>query len=56
MMAHGPIINELVAPSTLLVKDKQHAVQTGYSIVKNPNLDECSKHEMDALGDSSLLT
>ena len=56
MMAHGPIINELVAPSTLLVKDKQHAVQTGYSIVKDLDLNECSEHEADALGDFGFLT
>ena len=55
MMTHGPIINEPVAPAALLVKDKQHTFQTAYSIIKDPDLDECSEHETDALGDSNLF-
>ena len=56
MMAHGPITNEPIPPPpALLVKDKQLALQTTYSIVKNLNLDKCSEHEMDALGDSVLF-
>lgn len=52
MTTHGPITNKPIPPPALLVKDKQHALQTTYSIVKNLNLDKCSEHEMDALGDS----
>ena len=55
MTTHGPIINEPVAPTALLVKDKQHTVQTSYSIIKDLDLDECSEHETDALGDSNLF-
>ena len=55
MTAHGPVINELVALATFLMKDKQHTVQTMYSIVKDPDLNECSEHETDALGDSNLF-
>lgn len=55
MMAHDSVINEPMAPSTLLMKDKQHVVQTGYSIVKDLDLNECSEHETDALGDFGLF-
>jgi len=56
MMAHGPIINELITLQVpLLVKDKQHAVQTSHSIVKDADLDECSKHETETLRDSGLF-
>ena len=50
MTAHSPVINELVALVVpLLVKDKQHTIQTAYSIVKDLDLDKCSKHKMEAL-------
>ena len=42
MTSQGP-----VAPSTitLLVRNKQHTVETIQSIIKDEDLDECSKHE-----------
>uniref|UniRef100_A0A7N2MAW6 Sodium/calcium exchanger membrane region domain-containing protein n=1 Tax=Quercus lobata TaxID=97700 RepID=A0A7N2MAW6_QUELO len=51
-----PIINEFVALAVpLLVKDKQHAVQTAYSIVKDLDLEKCSEHKTEALGDFGLF-
>ena len=52
MNSQGP-----VAPPSLplLVKDKEYAVDTARSIIRDANLDECSKHEIDPLGDSSLF-
>jgi len=41
-------------PLPLLVKDKEYAVYTACFIVQDANLDECSEHETDLLGDSDL--
>ena len=41
-------------PLPLLVKDKEYAVDTTRFIVQDANLDECSEHETDPLGDSDL--
>ena len=38
----------------LLVKDKEYAVDTACSIIRDVDLDECSEHETDPLGVSSL--
>lgn len=49
--SQGPVI----PPSLpLLVKDKGYAVDIARSIVRDADLDECSEHETDPLGDSSL--
>ena len=42
-------------PLPLLVKDKEYAVDTARSIVRDADLDEHSKHETDLLGDSDLF-
>ena len=55
MTAHSPVIKESVASPTLLVKDKQNAIQMAYSIVKDPDLDECLEHETNVLGDFGLF-
>jgi len=55
MTSHSPVINESVASPALLVKDKQNAIQMAYSIVKDPDLDECLEHEMNVLGDFGLF-
>ena len=55
MSARGPIINEPIPQAPLLVRDKQHAIQMAYSIVKDADLDECSERETDTLGDSGLF-
>nr|POF19544.1 hypothetical protein CFP56_48318 [Quercus suber] len=41
-------------PLPLLVKDKEYAMDTTYSIVQDADMDECSEHKTDPLGDSSL--
>nr|POE55926.1 hypothetical protein CFP56_45141 [Quercus suber] len=41
-------------PLPLLVKDKEYAVDTVRSIVRDVNLDECSKNETNPLGDFGL--
>ena len=41
-------------PLPLLVKDKEYAVDTACSIIRDVDLDECSEHEIDPLGDSGL--
>lgn len=51
MTAHNLIINKLIALVVLLVKDKQHAVQMAYSIVKDLDFSKCPKHKTEALGD-----
>ena len=38
-----------------MVREKQHTVQMAYSIVKDADIDECSDHETEALGDSGLF-
>lgn len=56
MTTHGPIINELVAPAILLsMKDKQHAVQMAYSIVKDLDLKKHFEYETEGLGDFGLF-
>ena len=52
MTSQGP-----VAPSTitLLVRNKQHTVEMIQSIIKDEDLDECSKHEIEFLGESGLF-
>jgi len=52
MTSQGPI-----APSPLpfSVKDKEYAVDTAHSIVRDTDLDECSEHKTDPLGESSLF-
>ena len=47
----------LVAPPPLLllVKDKEYAMDIACSIVQDADLDECSEHETDPLGDSGLF-
>ena len=53
MNSQGPAAPPLLP---LLVKDKEYAVDTARSIIRDANLDECSKHEIDPpLGDSSLF-
>lgn len=42
------------SPPPLLVKDKDYAVDIARSIVWDADLDECSKHEIGPLGDSSF--
>ena len=45
----------IVPPSLpLLVKEKEYAMDTARSIVRDADLDKCSKHETDPLGDSVL--
>ena len=57
MTTHAPVINKPIALEVpLLVRDKQHIVQMAHSIVKDANLDECSKHEMETLGTLAFLT
>lgn len=51
MTSHGPVIPPLLP---LLVKDKGYAVDTAYSIVWDVDLDKCSKHGTNPLGDSGL--
>ena len=41
-------------PLPLLVKDKEYAVNNARFIVQDADLDECSEHETDPLGDFSL--
>ncbi|KAK9986696.1 hypothetical protein SO802_031647 [Lithocarpus litseifolius] len=47
----------LVAPPTitLLVRDKQHAVEMVQSIIKDKDLDKCSEYEIEFLGESGLF-
>nr|POF00815.1 hypothetical protein CFP56_62363 [Quercus suber] len=52
MTSQGPVTP---LPLPLLVKDKEYAVVTTRSIIQDVNLDECSKHEIDPLGDSGLF-
>ena len=42
-------------PLPLLVKDKEYAVNNARFIVQDADLDECSEHETDPLGDSGLF-
>ncbi|KAF3963578.1 hypothetical protein CMV_012051 [Castanea mollissima] len=51
MTFQGPIVPP---PLPLLVKDKEYAIDTAHSIVRDADLDECSEHETDPLGDSGL--
>lgn len=51
MTSQGSIIPP---PLPLLVKDKEYAVDTARSIVRDADLEECSEHETDPLGDSDL--
>ena len=41
-------------PLPLLVKDKEYVVDTVRSIVQDVDLDECSEHKIDPLGNSVL--
>ena len=36
------------------MKDKEYDVDTARSIIRDAELDECSEHETDPLGDSGL--
>ena len=51
MTSYGHVVPP---PLPLLVKDKEYAVDTTRFIVQDANLDECSEHETDPLGDSGL--
>lgn len=51
MTFQGPVVPP---PLPLLVKDKEYTVCIAYSIVREVNLDECSEHKTNSLGDSSL--
>lgn len=51
MTSQGPFVPPLLP---LLVKDKEYAVDTARSIVRDADLDECSEYETDPLGNSSL--
>lgn len=51
MTSQGPVI-PLLLP--LLMKDKEYVVDTACSIVRDTDLDECSEHEIDPLGDFGL--
>nr|POF21202.1 hypothetical protein CFP56_06998 [Quercus suber] len=42
-------------PIALLVRDKQYVMEISQCIIKDANLDECSKHETESLGDSDLF-
>ena len=52
MTSQGPITP---FPLPLLVKDKEYAVDTAHSIVRDTDLDECSEHKTDPLGKSGLF-
>nr|POE61326.1 hypothetical protein CFP56_48898 [Quercus suber] len=41
-------------PLPLLVNDKEYVVDIAHFIVRDANLDGCSKHETDPLGDFGL--
>lgn len=57
MTTHAPVINKPITLEVpLLLRDKQYIVQMAHSIVKDANLDECSKHEMETLGTLASLT
>ena len=51
MTSQGSIVPP---PLLLLVKDKEYTVDTARSIVWDADLDECSEHETNPLGDSGL--
>nr|POF23438.1 hypothetical protein CFP56_07350 [Quercus suber] len=51
MTSQGHVIP---SPLPLLMKDKEHVVDIARFIVRDADLDECSKHETDPLGDSGL--
>ncbi|KAK9983150.1 hypothetical protein SO802_032675 [Lithocarpus litseifolius] len=51
MTSQGPVVPP---PLHLLVKDKKYAIHTTHSVVRDADLDECSKHETGPLGDSGL--
>ena len=53
MTSQGPSL--VHPPIPLLVKSKEFAVDTARSLIRDPDLDECSKHETEALGDSGLF-
>ncbi|KAK9998176.1 hypothetical protein SO802_017779 [Lithocarpus litseifolius] len=42
-------------PIPLLVRSTEFVVDTTHSLVRDANLDECSEHEIEALGDSGLF-
>nr|POE54674.1 hypothetical protein CFP56_25034 [Quercus suber] len=50
--SQGPVTLPTI---TLLVRNKQHAVETIQSIIKDEDLDECSKHETEFLGEYGLF-
>lgn len=52
MTFQGPVTP---APVAMLMRDKQYIVETARSIIKDADLDECSKNEMESLGDSGLF-
>lgn len=51
MTSHGPFIPPLLP---LLVKDKGYAMDTACFIVWDVDLDKCSRHGIDPLGDFGL--
>ena len=51
MTSYGHVVPP---PLPLLVKDKEYVVDTACSIVRDADLNECSEHETDPLGDSGL--
>lgn len=52
MTSQGPITPPLLP---LLEKDKEYVVDNAHSIVRDVDLDECSKHKTDLLGDFGLF-
>ena len=51
MTSQGPIAPP---PLPLLVKDKEYIMDTARSIIQDADLDECSEHKTDPLGDFGL--
>ena len=58
MTSQGPIASSTtnakataLLPVNLLMWNKQYAVTIAQSIIKDVDLDECSEHETESLGD-----
>nr|POE55035.1 hypothetical protein CFP56_68009 [Quercus suber] len=57
LVAPSTVNSEIVAPTLipLLVRNKHYAVTMVHSLVRDVDLDECSEHEMEPLGDVGLF-
>nr|POF20765.1 hypothetical protein CFP56_76014 [Quercus suber] len=51
MTSQGPVVPP---PFPFLVKEKKYVTDTARSIIQDVDLDKCSKHKTDSLGESSL--